>query len=270
MHGGRKRRGHSADNATQRPALWRVRFGQVDVMAISRGRTMSKAPILRVADIRSVHTASRLRRTAPGRRTLSMVFSVPERRGSRSTSSKYDPLIAISALVRSARISAGIRRSCGFSRRPGSRDAGISVGRSTTRNRRPSTLQLAYLALQIGDHLPIRQPAIVQPFRERGHHGAGANSTRFALTRPAKSSICSTVSRASSASLIFRPSRPLEAPLTAQLRLSEAEADATCEHQRNRAGEAVLVGLNLGASICVEIQCRIPYVMREWTGSRRE
>jgi hypothetical protein len=49
--------------------------------------------------------------------------------------------------------------------------------------------------------------------------------------------------------LIFRPSpRPLEAPLTAQLRLSEAEADATCEHQRNRAGEAVLVlGSNLGA-----------------------
>lgn len=76
----------------------------------------------------------------------------------------------------------------------------------------------------------------------------GANSTRFALTRPAKSSSCSTVSRASSASLIFRPSpRPLEAPLTAQLRLSEAEADATCEYQRNRAGEAVLVGLTLGA-----------------------
>jgi hypothetical protein len=48
--------------------------------------------------------------------------------------------------------------------------------------------------------------------------------------------------------LIFRPSpRPLEAPLTAQLRLSEAEADATCEYQRNRAGEAVLVGLTLGA-----------------------
>jgi hypothetical protein len=69
----------------------------------------------------------------------------------------------------------------------------------------------------------------------------GANSTRFALTRPAKSSTCSTVSRASSASLIFRPSpRSLEAPLTAQLRLSEAEADATCERQRNRAGEAVL------------------------------
>ena len=75
-----------------------------------------------------------------------------------------------------------------------------------------------------------------------------ANSTRFALTRPAKSSTCSTVSRASSASLIFRPSpRPLEAPLTAQLSLSEAEADATCEHRHNRAGEAVLVGLNLGA-----------------------
>ena len=76
----------------------------------------------------------------------------------------------------------------------------------------------------------------------------GANSTRFSLTRPAKSSTCSTVSRASSASLIFRPSpRPLEAPLTAQLGLSEAEADATCEHQRNRAGEAVLLGSTVGA-----------------------
>ena len=52
----------------------------------------------------------------------------------------------------------------------------------------------------------------------------------------------STVSPASGASLIVRPSgRPLEAPLTAQLRLSKAEADATYEHQRNRAGEAVLV-----------------------------
>jgi hypothetical protein len=49
------------------------------------------------------------------------------------------------------------------------------------------------------------------------------------------------------ASLIFRPSpRPLAALLTAQLRLSEAEADATCEHQGDRAGEAVLVGLNFG------------------------
>jgi hypothetical protein len=56
-------------------------------------------------------------------------------------------------------------------------------------------------------------------------------------------------SRASGASLIVRPSpRPLKAPLTAQLRLSKAEPDATCEHQRNRAGEAVLVrGTNLRA-----------------------
>jgi hypothetical protein len=68
------------------------------------------------------------------------------------------------------------------------------------------------------------------------------------LTRPAKSSTCSTVSHASSASLIFRPSpRPLEAPLTAQLRLSEAVADATCEHQRNPIVEAVLVGSKFGA-----------------------
>ena len=72
---------------------------------------------------------------------------------------------------------------------------------------------------------------------------------RFALTQPAKSSNCATVSRASGASLVVRPSpRPFEAPLTAQLRLSEAEADATCEYQRNRAGEAVLVlGMNLRA-----------------------
>jgi len=74
----------------------------------------------------------------------------------------------------------------------------------------------------------------------------GPSSPRFALTRPAKSSTCATVYLASSASLIFRPSRPLEAPLTAQLRLSEAEADATGELQRNRAGEAVLVGSNFG------------------------
>jgi hypothetical protein len=53
------------------------------------------------------------------------------------------------------------------------------------------------------------------------------------LTQPAKSSNCSTVSHASGASLIVRPSpRPLEAPLTAQLRLSRAEADPTCEHHR--------------------------------------
>lgn len=125
-------------------------------------------------------------------------------------------------------------------------------------------VHFADLALQIGGHLPIRLPAIVQTFRERGQRGAGANSTRFALTHPAKSSTCSPASRASNVSLIFRPSpRPLEAPLTAQLRLSKAEADATCEHQRNRAGEAVLPGLNLGAGICFETQFRIPYVLRE-------
>jgi hypothetical protein len=66
----------------------------------------------------------------------------------------------------------------------------------------------------------------------------GVSSTRFALARPAKSSTCSTVSRASAASLIVPSPRQLEAPLTAQLRLSSvtgtcaeagsrAEADAT-------------------------------------------
>jgi len=67
-----------------------------------------------------------------------------------------------------------------------------------------------------------------------------------------------TVSRASSASLIYRPSpRPLEAPLTAQLRLSEAQADATCEHQRNPVVEAVLVESKFGRA-SFEIQFRIP------------
>jgi hypothetical protein len=153
------------------------------------------------------------------------------------------------------------------------RDAGISVGRSATRNGRPLfsySLRISFSRLATtcpsrgwpSFSLPAREDSVVR----------GANSTRFALTRPAKSSTCVTVSRASSASLIFRPSPwPLEAPRTAQLRLSEAEADATCEHQRNRAGEAVLVGLNFGVgSICFEIQFRIPYVMREWTASRRE
>jgi hypothetical protein len=48
-----------------------------------------------------------------------------------------------------------------------------------------------------------------------------------------------------------------------QTRVSKAEADATCEHLRNRAGEAVLPGFNLGAGICFETQFRIPYVLRE-------
>jgi hypothetical protein len=110
--------------------------------------------------------------------------------------------------------------------------------------------QLADLALQAGDHLPIRQPASFSLSAREDSVARGAGSTRFALTRPAKSFTCSTVSRASGASLIVRPSpRPLEAPLTAQLRLSRAEADATCEHQRNRAGEAVLApGMNLRAA----------------------
>lgn len=85
-----------------------------------------------------------------------------------------------------------------------------------------------------------------QPFRERGPRGTGG---------------------ATGASLIVRPSpRLLEAPRTAQLRLSKAEADATCEHQRNRAGEAILVPrMNLrAASVCFEIQFRI-----QWTGSKR-
>ena len=131
-------------------------------------------------------------------------------------------------------------------------------------------VQLADLALQIGDYLPSgSRPSFSLPAREN-IVVPGAASTRFAMTRPPKSSTCSTVTRASSAPLIFRLSpRPLEAPLTAQLRLAEAEADATCEHQRNPAGEAVLVDRN-SERATFGIQFRIPYVMSEWTGSRRE
>jgi hypothetical protein len=63
--------------------------------------------------------------------------------------------------------------------------------------------------------------------------------------------------------LIVRPSsQPLEAPLTVRLKLSKAEADITCEHPRNRAGEAVLaLGMTSGwASICFEMQVRITLV----------
>jgi hypothetical protein len=80
-------------------------------------------------------------------------------------------------------------------------------------------------------------------------HVIEIRSARFTFTRPAKSSTGSTLSRASSACLIFRPSpRPLEAPVTVPLKLSKADADSTCEHLRDQAGEAVLVlGLNLRA-----------------------
>jgi hypothetical protein len=81
-------------------------------------------------------------------------------------------------------------------------------------------------------------------------HVIEIRSARFAVTRPAKSSACSTLSRASSACLIFRPwPRPLQTPVTLPLKLSKADADSTCEHQHNQAGEAVLVlGSNLRAN----------------------
>jgi hypothetical protein len=99
----------------------------------------------------------------------------------------------------------------------GSCDAGISVGRSATRNRRP--ICTACESRSPGWRPPPHPAAGHRsPFRERGQRGTGAGSTRFALTRPAESSTCSTVSRASGASVIVRPSpRPVEAPRTAQL-----------------------------------------------------
>jgi hypothetical protein len=117
---------------------------------------------------------------------------------------------------------AGIRPSCGLSRSPGSRHPGISVGRSATRNRHPRTSHSLRILLFPGwRSSPHPATGHRSAFRERGQLARGASSTRFALIQPAKSSNCSTVSRASGASLIVRPPpRPLEAPLTAQLRLS--------------------------------------------------
>ncbi|MBV8829532.1 MAG: hypothetical protein JO108_09950 [Acidobacteriaceae bacterium] len=89
---------------------------------------------------------------SPGRRTLSVMFSMAQRGGSRSTSSKYDPLIAISVVVR--------RRS-------------LCPQEGHSEPVPAHSAQLAELALQVGDHLPIRQPAIVQPFRERGQLARG-------------------------------------------------------------------------------------------------
>ena len=167
----------------------------------------------------------------------------------------------------SGRISAGMRRSYGLSRRRGS-----PRRRNLCRQKRYSEPSPTHFVHRLPDGEVVvsleseirKRPSFSLCAREDSVVRGGANSTRFALTRPAKPSTCSTVSRASSASLIFRPSpRPLEAPLAAQWKLSKAEADATGEHQRNRAGEAVLPGLNLGAGICFETQFRIPYVLRE-------
>ncbi len=61
------------------------------------------------------------------------------------------------------------------------RQAGFPRGRSLCRQKRHSEpspahfAQLADFALQVDDHLPIRQPAIVQPFRERGQLARGAS-----------------------------------------------------------------------------------------------
>ena len=211
-----------------------------------RARAVSRLPM-----IGSVHTASRLRRT-PGRRSGRWCSQCRSARGSRSASSKYDPLIAISALAGSARISSGIRRSCGLSRRPASRYVGISVGRSATRNRRPPASYSLRISLS---GLAAASPS------GAGHCSAFPRDTTAwcggrvprASPRPGRRSRPLVPPfLASSASLIFRPSpRPLETPLTAHLRVPKAEAGANCEHQRNR------------ASNCFAIQFRIPYGMRE-------
>jgi len=82
--------------------------------------------------------------------------------------------------------SAGIQPSCELSRRAGSRDAGICIGRSATRNRRRPH-RTACGSRSPGWRRPSHPAA--------GHRSAfprertactGASSTRFALTRPAK------------------------------------------------------------------------------------
>ena len=128
------------------------------------------------------------------------------------------------------------------------RQAGFPRRRSLCRQKRHSGpspahfAQLADLALQVGDHLPIRQPAIVQPFRERGQLARGL--VPRASLRPGRRS------RPPVPPFLVRAARPRSSvPRRSRskrrsphkLRLSKAEADATCEHQRNRADEAVLV-----------------------------
>src|SRR5450432_2636619 len=143
-----------------------------------------------------------------------------------------------------------MRRSYGLIRRPGSpRRRNLCRQKHHSEPSPAHFVHFADLALQIGGHLPIRLPAIVQTFREIGQRGAGANSTRFALTHPAKSSTCSP--RFSREQRVLDLPSLSAAPRSAAHRAieaSKAEADATCEHQRNRAGEAVLPGLNLGAA----------------------
>jgi hypothetical protein len=152
-----------ARNRRRWPPIWRS--GSPDRAAITRftepsplGTILPGSPIIGVAC--SSNSAQ------PGH--LSAVFSMPQR----SRSSKYDPLIAFRRSSDPLALWPEIRRSCGLSRRPGSRYPGI-VGRSVTRNRRLPASYGLWISLQIGDDILTRQPAIVQPFRENGPRGAG-------------------------------------------------------------------------------------------------
>jgi hypothetical protein len=136
-----------------------------------------------------------------------------------------------------------------LSRRPGSRDAGISVGRSAPRNRRPPT---SYTGCRMGRWSPVWRARSASGHRSAfpRERTAWCGGELHALRLDPAGEVVHLFHRFSREQRVLDlPSspRPLEAPLTAQLRLSEAEADATCEHQPNRPGEAVLVGLNLGA-----------------------
>ena len=151
--------------------------------------------------------------------------------------------------------------------------AGFPRRRNLGRQKRHSQLSPAPLRtacasrLQIGDHLPSgSRPSFSLPARENSVVPGG---DLHALRLDPAGEVVHLFHRFS------REQRVLDLPSLAAAargaahRAIEAEADAACEHQRNPVGEAVLVDRNSGRA-SFEIQFRIPYVMSEWTGSRRE
>ena len=194
---------------------------------------------------RSVRTASCLRRTGPAHFVGGLLNAV-------------EPWIARHVIAkRSAHqfrrssaplVSAGIRRTCGLSRR-----AGFARRRNLCRQKRHSEPSPAYfvqpadLALGIGGHLPIRQPAILQRLR-RGEDAVVRGELHALRLGTAKPSTGSTVSRATRASLIFRLATAARSAARRAIAAVQGRSRPPfCEHQRDRAGESVPVGLDLAA-----------------------
>ena len=116
-----------------------------------------------------VRRASHLEWATPGVRRYKILGESSAADRAARHRKKYDPLIAISALVSSARILARMRPSCGLSRRPGSRDPGISVGRKRHSEPSPAHFaQLANLALPGWRPSPHRATGHRSAFRKRG------------------------------------------------------------------------------------------------------